>query len=186
VLTLRSFLGGGLGATPLGIWEMNRNKFSYYIILITFLACNCVYSQFDHSRYKKNDLDSLIIITPKAKKEMNDSNTKAFDICRAEKYQFDVMLSDYPIPMDTCKNRERNVYERLLKSLGSNDKVSINHIMRVKTKSGRVFVVLVQDTLVDYIYSEIKETNLFTIYCLHYYNDEDGPGLLVNEFNLME
>jgi hypothetical protein len=153
-------------------------------IILLFLAL-ASYGEFNYKVYIPADFDSLIDSTPKAIKL--DKNAKqSYDIYKPEKIKLTGKISRMPIKYDTLPEGKLNAEEKILKSIMKAIPPAIKYVTEIETKKGRKFVMLVQSGLVEAIYNEAQIGTNIELFYLHYFNDEEGPGLLICDFKTIK
>jgi hypothetical protein len=153
-------------------------------LILLFLAL-VSYGEFNYKAYIPADFDSLIDSTPKAIKFNNDTN-QSYDIYKPEKLMLTGKISRMPIKFDTLPKGKLNAVEKILKSIIKAIPPAIKYVIEIETIKGIKFVMLVQSALVEDIYNEAQIGTNLELYCLHYYNDQEGPGLLISDFKTLK
>lgn len=182
----------------------------YRVYEIKFRTGNKVVKKpkFNYSAYSHIDFDQLLEKTPRSAfgKTQYNKNKKprahieeskydaklkketphiSIDILNnPKKYLLKVTLEKLPIKIKGGPGKKYNRYEHILRGV-SGQTIPVNHAIEVKSKNGKKLLLLVQDSLVHSMYDELKEGDQISLYCFHYYNDNEGPGLLVSEFKKM-
>lgn len=64
--------------------------------------------------------------------------------------------------------------------------VAISRCIQVKSAKGRLFTMFVQDVLTEHLEKEVPLGGKLTLYAGLIYFDQQGPGILVNEFKAIE
>ena len=62
------------------------------------------------------------------------------------------------------------------------ESVTISRCIQVKSAKGRLFTLYVQDVLTEHLEKEVPQGGKLTLYAALIYFDQQGPGILVNEF----
>ena len=154
-------------------------------LIISSLALACFGGEFNHESYIPCDLDSLIDSTPIVKKVKN-STKQVFDIYSSQIRKCIGKISRMPVKLDTLPDTKSNVYEKILKTISKQKIPPIKHVIEIETAKGRKIVMLIQTPLVEDIYNEAQVGTELELYCLHYFNDEEGPGLLISDFKILK
>ena len=185
-------------------------KIIILIFMVLFTTISNSYSfepnpDFNYTAYNKIDLDYLIEYTPKSafgKTQYDRYNTPlvhleestvdgktgegipdiSMDILHEpKKYLIEGTLTLMPLKIRNDKGTKLNRYEYILKGI-SKQEVAVNYAIEIQSRKGKKILTLVQDALVDDMYNELQKGVKVSLYVLHYFNDNEGPGLLVSEF----
>ncbi|GEM_PF-5698465 len=152
---------------------------------------------FDYQGYPVRDLDEVIATAPAIRSitgelgerkllpdtKSADLQTAAnMDIIRPQKMRLQVVLDAWPEPVTNKTPLPQPPHEYALRAIGWNPPPPANFMVRVRSTKGRVLAMHIQDALVPALKKEIKAGEKVTLYCLLFYYDKNGPGIIINEF----
>ena len=98
-----------------------------------------------------------------------------------KKYLIKATIEALPMKIGLGLGKKNNRYEHILRGVTKQD-IPVTHAIEVRSEKGKKLLLLVQDSLVPSMFNELKKGDKISLYCFHYYNDNEGPGLLVSEF----
>jgi hypothetical protein len=151
---------------------------------------------FDYQSYPPRDLDEIIAGAPTVQSITDDvegrpmlpelKNAKsqaAMKIIRSQKLKLYVVLDAWPEPVTNRTPLPQPPHEYALRAIGWNPPPPANSVVRVRSPQGRVIAMHIQDGLVPALKKEIRPGDRVTLYCLLFYYDKNGPGMIINEFS---
>jgi hypothetical protein len=138
-------------------------------LVVLFVTAAALQAQaFDYARYQATDLDALL-----ARKRPKSG----VDLYRVIPMKLKVALAAYAEPCQTGM---------VIKSLTTtgllNPDVKITRCIQVRSAKGKQVRLFIQDEVSNFLPKEVPLGNSLTLFAVHLYTGEDGPGLLVNEF----
>jgi hypothetical protein len=156
-------------------------------LFICFAAVSMSFStDFNFSIYKQINIDSIIAIS-KAQtnndtaihSESKDSNdAMILPVSDSNKFAIKAIVDKLP----KKNKKEISIFEIYLKAAGIPTPPQVSYSMVIKNEKETKLIVTIEDVLVNSITQELKIGDSVTFYCLHYYNFQKLPGLLVCEF----
>jgi WD40 repeat protein len=151
---------------------------------------------FDYQSYPLRDLDEIIAGAPTVQSIADDiegrpilpglKNAKsqaAMKIIQPQKMKLQVVLDAWSEPVANKTSLPQPPHEYALRAIGWNPPPPANSVVRVRSPKGRVIAMHIQDGLVPALKKEITPGERVTLYCLLFYYDKDGPGMIINEFS---
>ena len=126
---------------------------------------------FDYARYKTADLDDLLAQPrPKTGVDLND----------AKPYRLEVTLVSYE---ETCAVQSVAATMRMMGFTPDQiDGVQASRCIKVRSAKGAEVLVFIQDVVRAFLPREVPLGTGLTLFVIHLYTGQEGPGLLVNEF----
>ncbi|PDT73571.1 M23 family metallopeptidase [Bradyrhizobium sp. C9] len=130
---------------------------------------------FDYARYKTADLDELLA-QPRPK--------TGVDLNGAKPYRLEVTLVSYE---ETCAVQSVATTMRMLGFKPDQiDGVQASRCIKVRSAKGAEALVFIQDVVRAFLPREVPLGSGLTLFVIHLYTGQQGPGLLVNEFQTPE
>jgi murein DD-endopeptidase MepM/ murein hydrolase activator NlpD len=127
---------------------------------------------FDYDRYKPADLDTIA-----ARKAPAGLGVDVFPV---RSLRLEVMLAAPAAPCATKFLKWAMATSGIPKQFI--ETVAISRCIQVKSAKGRLFTMFVQDALAEHLEKEVPKGGKLTLYAALIYFDQNGPGILVNEF----
>src|SRR5262249_32856917 len=125
-------------------------------------------SAFDYDRFQEVDLDTLLAKVRPA---------SGVDLFPVIPLRLKVTLAAYGEPCQTGF---------LMKSMSmagiANPSVKITRCIQVRSAKGQQIRVFIQDEVANFLPKEVPLGTVVVLFTVHLYTGQDGPGLLVNEF----
>lgn len=123
---------------------------------------------FDYDRYPETDLDALLA------KQRPASGVDLFPVLPMK---LKATLTAYGEP---CKTGF------LMKSMSmagiADPNLKITRCIKVRSAKGKQVQLFIQDVVADFLPKEVPLGSGLTLFAVHLFTGQDGPGLLVNEF----
>jgi murein DD-endopeptidase MepM/ murein hydrolase activator NlpD len=144
---------------------------AFVLLAFAVVAGSPAEAAFDYARYKDATLDDLLAL-PRP--------SSGVDIKPAAPFKVEVTLSDVG---GACS---AELLKRSMMMSGFTkqqvDALGVSHCIKVRSAAGRELKVFVQDILYGFLPREVPVGGKLTLYAIHVFTSNEGPGLLVNEF----
>ena len=159
-------------AEPRAVGRLMRTQIAKVLVFMVFAWTGSA-GEFDHEAYVKTTLDEIFATAPKI-----EEGADLF----FKKRQFEVTLVSVP---EKVSNGWITV---VFRTLGITDPPPVNHAIKVRSASGKVVEMYVQDVLVEAILNEVGVGTRFNAYALYlFYNGHSRqPGFVLSEFEVLE
>jgi hypothetical protein len=128
---------------------------------------------FDYDRYKPADLDVISARKPSG---------PGSDVFRGVPYRLDVTLASQDAPCATGYLKKSMLMMGIGKDVPGG--VPISNCVRVRTAKGKELSLFIQDVLTEPLAKEVPVGKTVTLYAILIFHDQEGPGILINEFNV--
>lgn len=127
---------------------------------------------FDPTRYEAADLDVIAARKPPV--------GNGVDVFPMRTYRFEVTLVAQATPCNT------NFLKWAMQTSGIEksqlESVPVSRCIKVKSPKGKVLSVFIQDVLSESLEKEVPLNGKLTLYATLIYFDQQGPGMIMNEF----
>ena len=157
--------------SPSGIAKCLGRLFAITVILLLFLPAAAT-AAFDPTRYEAADLDVIAARKPPI--------GNGVDVYPMRTYRFEVTLVAQAMP---CKT---NFLKWAMQTSGIEksqvESIPVSSCIKVKSPKGKVLSVFVQDALSESLQKEVPLNGKLTLYATLIYFDQEGPGMIMNEF----
>lgn len=148
--------------------------------------------QLCHASYALGDADEIIATAPKVESVLNTpegralvpdgaQSVAAMRIIKPKKLRLQVVLAEPPSFLKVSGTLVP--HENALRAIGWNPPPAARRIVTVKTRKGATLRAHLQDVLADPLVKEVPVGDELTLWAILYYYDQNGPGLIVNEFS---
>jgi len=127
---------------------------------------------FDPARYEAADLDIISARKPPM--------GNGVDIFPMRTYRFEVTLVTQATPCKTNFLRWAMQTSGIKKS--EVESIPVSRCIKVKSPKGKVLSVFIQDVLSESLEKEVPLNGKLTLYATLIYFDQQGPGMIMNEF----
>jgi hypothetical protein len=166
-LPLENFISSGISYVVTYHLRLFAVRISFIVVLAVSLLASPVLA-FDYDRYQETDLDALL-----AKKRP----ASGMDLFPVLPMKLKVTLAAYAEPCQTGM---------LIKSMTmagvANPNVKITRCIQVRSAKGQQVRLFIQDEVSNFLPKEVPLGSSLTLFAVHLFTGQDGPGLLVNEF----
>lgn len=143
--------------------------------LLTLLTLPVAAGAFNLAQYNAGDLDQILA-------EPRQEN--GIKLLSPQKLRFEVSLLSYAESCDT------GFLRRSMVMLGAPqqvvDTLPVSECIQVKTAKGNSTTVYIQDKVAGFLPQEVPLGSALSIFGDLLFLDKDGPGILVNEFQVKE